>query len=181
MLQLTASKQSNWRRGFFRLWMVLSAAWVLIVVIAMFPSQVKPPFGGESKILVKFSDHETWEYSVDWGVEKIRADLQVRVGERERSEKQWAATLSETRKAECDLVPDTTRFDAMPHDCMKLKLTRLSVLAVPTGWENDQKFQQRSLFDALVMTLPTALGVPLVVLILGFASAWVVAGFQLRS
>jgi hypothetical protein len=111
----------NWRRGALRLWIVLSVLWcVAVIVAALSPIDVARPFVSAPKVHVKISDTETWDYSPDWGVARIEADVKRRLADLDRKDREWAALVSEARKAECRAIPDTTPFANQPNDCVRL-------------------------------------------------------------
>jgi hypothetical protein len=120
----------NWRRGMFRVWLVLSVAWcALSVVVAL--SQKNISWGSATKIHVKISNTDTWDYPADWGVARITADVERRLADLDRQDQEWAASVSESRKAQCRAIPSTTPFADQPEDCVKLFFSSRFSRAVP--------------------------------------------------
>jgi hypothetical protein len=106
----------NWRRGMFRFWLVLSVVWcVLTVVVALSGKNL----AWRSAIIhVKISNTETWDYPSDWGVARIAADMKKRLADLDRQDREWVASVPDSRKAQCRAIPPTTPFADQPHDCV---------------------------------------------------------------
>jgi hypothetical protein len=68
----------NWRRGAVRLWMIGSFLWcALALSIPLANSNVTwLPAHPSATVHVKISDTETWDYPAEWGVQRIRDDIQ---------------------------------------------------------------------------------------------------------
>jgi hypothetical protein len=67
----------NWRRGALRLWFVAALAWCA-ATIALNWNKMEAAKTFET-VHIKFSNTETRDYPVAWGVERIAADLQRRI------------------------------------------------------------------------------------------------------
>jgi hypothetical protein len=87
----------NWRRGALRLWIAATVAWCAVIVVLNWN---KMEAAATSTVHIKFSDTETWDYPVAWGVERIEADLKRRIDALNKAEQEWLAGLPEARKAE---------------------------------------------------------------------------------
>ena len=61
----------NWQRGALRLWIVATVAWCAVVVVLNWNKMEVAATPGT--VHIKFSDTETWDYPVAWGVERIEA------------------------------------------------------------------------------------------------------------
>jgi len=168
----------NWKRGAIRIWIVVSVLWCAAVgYVALEGAAVSslPPI--HTTVHVKISNTETWDYSSEMGVEAIRADLTKRLKEKDAEDRAWAEKLPESRKVECRAIPPHTPFTAQPPDCVKLFFV-YDDSAVPSGWENQIVSQPSPIWEKLVKTVPLAIGPPLLLLVLGLISAWVIIGFR---
>jgi hypothetical protein len=95
----------NWRRGALRLWMVAAVAWCTVIVVLNWNKIVAAT---SETVHIKFSNTETWDYPVAWGVERIEADLKRRLDALNKAEEEWFAGVSEARKAKCHAIPSNT-------------------------------------------------------------------------
>ena len=160
----------QWKRGLFRLWLLSSALWAATAsAIAVRNETGRAPV---TSVHVKFSNTETWDYPVEWGEKRIRADLEERIAAKAAEERKWVAELPEDRKAACRDWPKSTPLIPLPADCERLFSATNSELAVPTGWE--AQLPQPLWTTALLLR---ALGPPAAVFLLGVAMFWVGHGF----
>jgi hypothetical protein len=159
---------ANWRRGTLRIWIMASVLWCAVIAVI----SVK-----DSIVHVKISNTETWDYPSEMGVDAIRDDLRQRLKALDVEDRAWAANLSESRRAECHAIASSTPFTDQPSDCVKLFFSK-DDRAVPTGWEDQIVPANSSLGQVIVRTATLAIGPPLLVLTLGLALIWVVAGFR---
>ena len=121
----------NWQRGALRLWMVAAVAWCVVIVILNW-NKMEVATTSET-VHIKFSNTETWDYPVAWGVDRIEADLKRRIEAEDRAEEEWFAALPEARKAECRAIPKSTLFSDMPRvrlDCPLSAKSRHSAVSV---------------------------------------------------
>ena len=94
------------------------------------------PSATPATIHVRISNTETWDYPAEWGVQRIRDELQKRLAVEDEKDREWAAHVPAPRKAECHAIPPTTPFTDQPADCVRLFFAETGDLrAVPTGWE----------------------------------------------
>jgi len=109
----------NWRRGALRLWVIASALWCgAVFSIALLEHKNTNSFPAASLVVhVRISDTETWDYPAEWGVQRIRDDLEKRLAALDEKEHEWAALLPASRKAECGAIPPSTPFANQPGDC----------------------------------------------------------------
>jgi hypothetical protein len=84
---------------------------------------------------VRVSNTVTWDYPAEWGVQRIGEDLEKRLGAEDEKDREWAAEVPASRKAECLAIPPTTPFSDQPADCVRLFFAR-DKRAVPSGWES---------------------------------------------
>ena len=64
----------NWQRGALRLWIVATVAWCAVIVVLNWN---KTEVAATSETVhIKFSDTETWDYPVAWGVRAHRSRLE---------------------------------------------------------------------------------------------------------
>jgi hypothetical protein len=167
----------NWHRGALRLWMVAAVAWCAVVVVLNW-NKMEVAATSET-VHIKFSDTETWNYPVAWGVERIEADLESRVDALNKAEEEWFAGVPETRKAECRAIPPKTLFSDMPKDCVRMFFVRQGdKLAVPNGWQAEVRNASAPSGQAITKLTLWALGPPLFVLALGVSLIWAFAGFK---
>ncbi len=126
----------NWRRGAFRLWIVVSALWCAGVFFAgLLENKDARRFPAGSPVVhVKISNTVTWDYPAEWGVQRIRDDLQKRLTAEDEKDREWAAQVPASRRDECSAIPPTTPFQDQPNDCNKLFFAK-DRRAVPMGWE----------------------------------------------
>jgi hypothetical protein len=122
---------------------------------------------------VQFSYTETWDYPVEWGEKRIRADLEKRIAAENAEERKWVAELPEDRKAVCRDWPNKTPSIELPADCERLFVATNSELAVPTGWEAQLP---QPIWSAT--RLLWALGPPVAAFLLGAGMIWVGDGFR---
>jgi hypothetical protein len=169
----------NLRRGAFRLWVLASVLWCAgIIFVSADTMNVASPFAAPQMVHVKFSNTETWDYPAEWGVERIGAALKKRVQELNQKEQAWLATVSESRKAECRAIPSTTPFTDRPADCVRMGWATAVDVAVPSGWETQVRDAPMSMWQAIAKLMPLAGGPPILVLMLGYALFWALAGFR---
>ena len=99
-------KNVNWRRGLLCLWMVAAIAWCAVIVALNWEEM---EIATTSRTVhIKFSDTETWDYPVVWGVERIEVDLERRIDALNKNEEEWLAGVPDARKAECNAIPSNT-------------------------------------------------------------------------
>jgi hypothetical protein len=89
-----------------------------------------------------------------------------------------AAPQHPGERAECRAIPTNTKFTDMPPDCRRLLEPTLEFEEWP-GWES-QMPQHVSLLHALVELAPLIVIPPLLLLALGSALFWALAGFNPR-
>jgi hypothetical protein len=150
---------------------------VAVVVAALKRIDVAWPFVSAPKVHVKISDTETWAYSPEWGVARIEADLKRRLADLDRKDREWAASVSEARKAGCRAIPDTTPFANQPDDCVRLFFSK-DDRAVPSGWEAEVRQAPVPISQAIIEIAPWAIIPPLLVLASGILVFWALAGFK---
>ena len=171
----------NWRRGISRFWLVLSVVWgVLSVAVALNGKNIAWRSAIPPKVHVKISNTETWDYPSDWGVARITADVKRRLADLDRQDREWAASVPDSRKAQCRAIPPTTPFADQPDDCVKIFFSA-DDRAVPSGWEAEVRDAPTSIQQAMIDIAPWALGPTLAVLVLGASVFWALAGFKRSS
>jgi hypothetical protein len=139
---------------------------------------------------VKFSDTETWDYPAAWGVARIEADLKRRIDDLNRKDREWLTKIPEARKAQCGPVA-TGRADSFLSDidralkgdladeeCNKIFSVMSGQLATLSGWENQVRDAPMSIWQAIGKLAPWVVGPPLLVMALGVALFWALAGFR---
>jgi hypothetical protein len=131
-------------------------------------------------IHVKISNTETWDYPSDWGVARIAADMKKRLADLDRQDREWVASVPDSRKAQCRAIPPTTPFADQPHDCVKIFFSA-DDRAVPSGWEAEVRDAPTSIQQAMIDIAPWALGPPLAALAFGASVFWSLAGFRRNS
>jgi len=159
----------NWKRGMLGLWLLSSVLWAAAVLAIAVGSET----ARRTTVHVKFSNTETWDYPVEWGEERIRADLEARIAVKAAEERKWVADFPEDRKAACRDWPTRSPLTEQPEDCAKFFVATNSELAVPTGWEEQLPHPVWTM--ALLLW---ALGPPAAVFFLGAAMIWVGYGFR---
>jgi hypothetical protein len=165
----------NWLRGALRLWIVAAVVWCAVIVILNW-NKVEIAAASET-VHIKFSDTETWDYPVAWGVERIEADLKRRIDALNKAEEEWFAGVPEARKAECHAIPPKTLFSDMPEDCVRMVFAG-DKLVVPSGWQAEVRNASKARWQAITKLTLWALGPPLFVLPLGVSLIWAFAGFK---
>ena len=108
----------NWQRGALRLWIVAAVVWCAVIVVLNW-SEMEVATTSNT-VHIKFTDTETWDYPVAWGVERIEADLKTRLEALDKAELEWFARVPSARKAECRAIPPDTLFVNMPKDCVRM-------------------------------------------------------------
>jgi len=129
----------NWRQGALRLWVIASVVWCGAVFSAgLLQNKNVSWFPAESPMVhVKISDTVTWDYPAEWGVQRIRDDLQKRLAAEDEKDREWAAHVPASLKADCRAIPRATPFVDQPADCVRLLFVEHGdTLAVPSGWES---------------------------------------------
>jgi len=164
----------NWRRGLLRLWIVAALVWCSVVAI----NANIPP--ASDLVHIKFSNTETWDYPVAWGVDRIEADLKTRIDAKEKAEHAWVAEVPDARKAECKAIPKNTLFSDMPKDCVRIFFADMK-LAVPDGWQAEVQNTSAKRWGAIKSIALWAIVPPLAALVLGLLLGWVSAGFRQSS
>jgi hypothetical protein len=161
----------KWKRGLFWLWLLSSAVWTAAVLaIAVRNETRRVP---STTVHVQYSYTETWDYPVEWGEKRIRADLEKRIAKENAEERKWVAELPEERKAVCRDWPIKTPSIALPADCDRLFVATNSEIAVPTGWEAQLP---RPIWTTT--RLLWSLGPPVALFLLVAGMIWVVHGFR---
>lgn len=125
----------NWRRGALRLWVVASVLWCTIIFSMRLSNENVTWLPSKEMVNIKISDTVTWDYPAEWGVEKIRDDLKKRLVAKDEEEREWAAHVPASLKAQCGAIPPTTPFADQPADCVRLFFSNYKSV-VPTGWES---------------------------------------------
>ena len=133
---------------------------------------------------IKFTDAETWDYPVAWGVERIEADLKTRLEALDKAELEWFARVPLARKAVCRAFPPDTLFTDMPKDCARMALAELQKDTNSKRMVTDHDWQARvsnasaERWQAITKLTLWVLGPPLFVLALGLSLIWALAGFR---
>jgi hypothetical protein len=171
-------------RGFFRLWIVVSIAWLCAVAWVMWPGvPIAWPWSGSPIIQVKYSDTETWTYPAAWGVERIRNDAKQKMAERTakqaEEDRQWAASIPAERKTFCAAFKTTTATDRVPDDCGRLAWIEFPLpFGELTGWESQFRSLPVPIGQVASQIGPPMIGPPLFLLIVGLALGWAAKGFR---
>jgi len=66
----------NWRRGFFRIWIICSITWCVAVLLIAWPDRVEWPWSPPLVIHVRMPDNAMLDYPFQWGIDHIKTDLQ---------------------------------------------------------------------------------------------------------
>ena len=171
----------DWRRGLLRLWVVLSAIWILLIGgrEALTKHMMWKPFGSAPPVQVRISDTETWEYPTDMGEKRIRDNLAARLWAKFDETRERVMRMSAERRAFCDAIPKTVQIQDVPGDCAEYiwEPSRFGLTpAIPVGWETQLR-RLPSAWSVFLGVLPLALGVPALVALVGLALFWVISGF----
>ena len=137
----TGTTGINWKRGLFRFWLFISVLWCAGVfsVTLVNTNSIGSPSVAPPTIHVRISNTETWVYPAEWGVQRIRDDLQKRLAAEDEKDRKWLVHITATRKAECSAIRATTPLTDQPADCVRLSSAAYADIAsrvVPTGWES---------------------------------------------
>jgi hypothetical protein len=127
----------NWKRGALRLWVITAVVWsVAVFTVGLLQNNNVSWFSADSQAVhVKISDTTTWDYPAEWGVQRIRDDLQRRLAAEDAKDREWATHLPVSLKEKCSAIPSNTPFADQPADCVRLFFSKDS-RAVPSGWES---------------------------------------------
>ena len=109
---------TNYKQGFFRLWVVSSVLWIAVSAgfLATSSTIIWPTYRN-SVVHVKFSNTETWDFCCDLGEASITKALKLRLDNYYSKEREWANTLSQEKISECSKLPESMKFENMPPDC----------------------------------------------------------------
>jgi hypothetical protein len=143
----------NWLRGTLRLWIVATVVWCAVVVVHNWNEMA----ASSETVHIKFSDTETWDYPVKWGVERIQADLNKRIDAQNKAEQ-------DLRKCDRPDAP-VPRWQCDP-------------LVVPDGRQAEVKAVSQATLQAIAKLALWALGPPLIALALSLSLIWAFAGFR---
>ena len=172
----------NWRRGAVRLWILASVLWCAAVFsVGLINTNVTwlPP-ESPATVHVRISNTETRDYPAEWGVQRIRDDLQKRLDEEKRELAAQRAAFPVARQIECRAF-ESKPYPDVPADCNWFFYSApnfLDLLEVPSGWESQIETALVPAWKAIAVAMPWAVGPPLVVLALGASLFWVFAGFK---
>jgi hypothetical protein len=162
----------NLRRGFLRLWLAGSAAWVLIslsVAIAVGHIVLTKP-----DVIVRWGN-EKIVYSPDSTEEEIRADLQRRADQTLARDEQEFQNLTQQQRDFCERNSNE-KFDQLPLYC-QVYAFHGSKLVIPEGWQ-DQRRASRKLREEAYPLATWMFGPPALLLLIGWVFFWIVRGFQ---
>lgn len=166
----------NWTRGALRLWIVATVLWSAGVTFnGLQNMEVRWPLSPSRTVHVGFGT-AIWDYPADWGVERITVSIQKRLSDLERKERDWAATLPEQKVRECNTIAATKSWTEMTGECGRF-VSASHKLYVLSGWEEQLKDDRKSVVEAARILAPTMLGPPLLLLAIGVALFWALAGF----
>lgn len=180
---LSATTMSRIGRGCFRLWVLISIAWLGAVALARDPAvPIAWPWSAPPMIHVKVSDKETWNYPALWGVERIKADVTKKLTDQYEDNKKFAASISAERRAYCVTLSDVP-VEQRPKDCGLLSWFDFGLgPAVPyPGWEDQFQNLPIPISQAAPAIASVALGPPLLLLVIGRAFGWAISGFGARK
>lgn len=156
----------NWRRGGFRLWMLASALWCAgVLVDGVRTMDVAWPFSGRV-VEVKFVDGETRRYPATWGLKRITAAANERGNE--------IVEAQNAKMKRCSTEPQ-------PKDCSwwdKYERARNEREWYPIGSLYPPLSIWEAIWEAMAQLGAMVLGPPLLVLGLGAAVFWALAGFR---
>jgi hypothetical protein len=173
----------NWARGLLRLWIIASVAWCLAIFSLRLSIEKVTWLLSQTMVHVKISNTEQIDYPAEWGVQRIREDLEKRMVAWDQKDRDWAAQLSESRKAECRPLIDLKFADYPPN--LKEDCLRLFFVGGHHGWHGGWESQVEALpklgWNVLIAAAPLALGPPFVLLVLGASILWAFAGFKRSS
>jgi len=172
----------NWQRGALRLWVVAAVVWCAVIVVLNW-SEMEVATTSKT-VHIKFTNAETWDYPVAWGVERIEADLKTRLETLDKAELEWLARVPEARKAECLAIRPDTLFTDMPEDCGRMALALLQKdtgskrVVSDNNWQARVRSASAERWQGITKLTLWVLGPPLFVLALGLSLIWAFAGFR---
>jgi len=183
----------SWRRGIFRLWLLMSVIWCAAIwIILLQYRNIDWSLSSDRLVHVKFSNTETWDYPPDWGEDRIGADLEKRIETKNREVRDWLATVPEDQRAACSAKPSDRFANAQADiekalkagipdsECEKIFWATAGTLVVPIDWKDQLRNVPLSLRQATPLLAEWAFGPPLLLLGLGIAVSWVLAGFRIN-
>ena len=184
------------------MWVIAAVVWcVAVFSVGLLQNKNASWFPADSQAVhVKISDTITWDYPAEWGVQRIRDDLQKRLAAEDAKDREWATHLPASVKEKCSAIPLKTPFADQPADGVRLFFSKDS-RAVPSGWESqietapgckngasscepwerDWGKGSMSGWRVIAVATPWAIAPPLVVLALGASLFWAFAGFRRGS
>jgi hypothetical protein len=178
---VTKGREFRWRQGLLRCWVLASVLWAVAVTVMMTGNMNVAwiPMSDQT-VHIRISDAETWDYPASWGETRIREDFKGRFAEKTAGARAWLAQVPAARKVACEQKNWKNWID--DPECEKIFWLSASVAqAVPSGWESQLINRHISASQAVIEVLPWAAGPPLLVLILGSALWWAIAGFRPSS
>jgi len=164
----------NWRRGFFRVWIVGSLAWMALVVsIGVATDHVvlkKPDISvhwGKEDIIYSSASTE----------EEIKSDLKRRADKMDADDEVKFQNLTQEQKDFCDQNKNTN-FDQLPQYCQTYAFHG-SLFVIPEGWEDQVRFPTRTIPQEAFHLTPWMVGPPALLLLIGWVFVWILRGFRL--
>jgi hypothetical protein len=169
--------------------MLASILWCAAVLIfALWYMNIDWTFSADHMVHVKFSNTETWDYPKELGLERIRDAIKAQIDRKNQERLARIASLPEDKKA---CVAGNSRFDStlaavnqalqnniLKDECQKIFWDTAGEYAVPTDWEYQLANDPISFGRAMRSLAPWLLGPPLLLLGLGAAFFWALAGFR---
>lgn len=163
----------NWGRGFVRLWIACSVAWLFLCAgLAL----TNDSYGADGPIVIESGpDHVT--YPPHTSQEVIRADLQARVDARNQKAR---ATAPERREKCASYLADKNAKFADRPECIEFLFNDANFAeALDTKWETQysQYALRKTYLQEAEMIAIWSIGPSLSVLFVGWCIGWVISGF----
>lgn len=148
----------NWRRGLFRIWLIVSVVWIGVVVAFAWQAVVEPYVG--TYAFIEGRGETAWEYTSGEASAARRA--------------KGDGSLTEIA---VDGAPNITYFTSESGEVLIERMEKLAPLML--GFYEAQQTRNRP--DTIVGAVLAALVPPIGALILGAALIWALSGFRKQS
>ena len=133
----------NWPRGFFKLWVIGSLAWLVIILSAAV--EMNHVVLNKPTIVTVHWGKEDIPYSAALSEEEIKFDLRRRADKMHADDEENFRRMPLQKQKEFCNSNRNTPFDKLPQYC-QLNVFHDSTYALPEGWEEQIRFPPRTIY-----------------------------------